>query len=142
MRVCVCHFFLLSLQRNCKRIMAQQELVKLFDSVKIRVVWDDEQEKYYFSIVDVVRVLTEQPDHRHAAKYWSVVKTRLRKEGSELTSICSQLKMVRKWRETRVPTSSSVWGTPLLATRKRLTIFSRKTNCHSNLNNRVLFLLS
>ena len=93
MRVCVCHFFLLSLQRNCKRIMAQQELVKLFDSVKIRVVWDDEQEKYYFSIVDVVRVLTEQPDHRHAAKYWSVVKTRLRKEGSELTSICSQLKM-------------------------------------------------
>ena len=49
--------------------------------------------RMFFSIVDVVAVLTDQPDQRHAAKYWSVLKTRLKKEGSELTTKCSQLKM-------------------------------------------------
>ncbi len=56
----------------------------------IRSLWDDEAEKWYFPIVDVVAVLTESPNAR---KYWSVLKTRLKKEGSELTTNCSQLKM-------------------------------------------------
>ena len=73
--------------------MATHDLVKIFDSTKIRVVWDDEKEKYYFSVMDIVQVLTDQPDKRSAAKYWSVVKTRLKAEGVELPTICSQLKL-------------------------------------------------
>ena len=74
--------------------MAIHDLVKVFDSSKIRVVWDDEKEKYFFSVMDVVQVLTDQPERRQAAKYWSVVKTRLKAEGVELPTICSQLKLV------------------------------------------------
>ncbi len=68
--------------------------IKLFESKQIRTAWDEEKEDWYFSVVDVVSVLTDQPDQRHAAKYWSVLKTRLKKEGSELTTKCSQLKML------------------------------------------------
>ena len=74
--------------------MAIHDLMKTFDSTKIRVVWDDEKEKYYFSVMDVVQVLTDQPERRLAAKYWSVVKARLKAEGVELPTICSQLKLV------------------------------------------------
>ncbi len=64
--------------------------IKLFESKKIRSVWDAEKEKWYFSIVDVVEILTDSPNSR---KYWSVLKTRLKKEDSQLTTNCSQLKM-------------------------------------------------
>lgn len=67
--------------------------IQLFEDKKIRTAWDEDAQEWYFSIVDVVAVLTDQPDTRHAAKYWSVMKTRLKKEGSELTTKCSQLKM-------------------------------------------------
>ena len=67
--------------------------IQLFEDQKIRTAWDAEQEEWYFSIVDVIAVLTEQPDTRHAAKYWSVLKNRLKKEGSELPTLCSQLKL-------------------------------------------------
>lgn len=70
--------------------MTQQNKMQLFEQKQVRTVWDDEQEKWYFSIVDVVAVLTDSPNPR---KYWSVLKTRLKKEGSELTTNCSQLKM-------------------------------------------------
>ena len=73
--------------------MAQNDQIQLFENKRIRTAWDAEKEECYFSIVDVVAVLTDQPDQRHAAKYWSVLKTRLKKEGSELTTKCSQLKM-------------------------------------------------
>ena len=73
--------------------MAQNDQIQLFENKRIRTAWDAEKEEWYFSIVDVVAVLTDQPDQRHAAKYWSVLKTRLKKEGSELTTKCSQLKM-------------------------------------------------
>lgn len=73
--------------------MAQEEAIKLFGAKKIRVVWDDQTEKYYFSIIDVIQVLTESTDYQTARKYWSVLKTRLRKEGSELATNCSQLKL-------------------------------------------------
>ncbi len=73
--------------------MEKNESIKLFEEKQIRTAWDKTEEKWYFSIVDVISVLTDQPDQRHAAKYWSVLKTRLAKEGSELTTNCSQLKM-------------------------------------------------
>ena len=63
----------------------------LFEGKEIRSVWDKEKEEYYFSVVDVVNALAEPKDSR---KYWSVLKTRLKKEGSEVTTNCSQLKMM------------------------------------------------
>ena len=72
----------------------EPEKVQLFEDKRIRTAWDEEHGEWYFSVVDVVGVLTDQPDQRHAAKYWSVLKTRLKKEGSELTTNCSQLKML------------------------------------------------
>ena len=71
----------------------QNDQIQLFENQKIRTAWDAEQEEWYFSVVDVVGVLTDQPDTRHAAKYWSVLKTRLKKEGSELPTNCSQLNL-------------------------------------------------
>lgn len=86
--------------------MAIHDLVKLFDQAKIRVVWDDEKEKYYFSVVDVVGVLTEQQTARNATVYWAVMKKRLKEEGAaELITNCKQLKLVAndgKRRETDV----------------------------------------
>jgi hypothetical protein len=65
--------------------------IKLFEEKKVRTAWDDNQEKWYFSIVDTIGVLTDSPNPR---KYWSVLKTRLKKEGSQLATNCSQLKML------------------------------------------------
>jgi hypothetical protein len=70
--------------------MTQKNDIKLFGSKKVRSIWDSEQEKWYISIIDVIEALTESPNPR---KYWSVLKTRLKKEGSELATNCSQLKM-------------------------------------------------
>ncbi len=67
-----------------------KESIRLFEERKVRAIWDDEQEEWYFSIVDVISILTDSPNPR---KYWSVLKTRLKREGSELTTNCSQLKM-------------------------------------------------
>ncbi len=74
--------------------MTQQTAIKLFDEKKVRIVWDDVEEKYYFSIVDVVNVLTEQPTPREASTYWAVLKKRLKQEGAEeLLTNCKQLKL-------------------------------------------------
>ncbi len=70
--------------------MTKKESIKIFEDSKIRSLWDDETEEWYFSIVDIVAVLTESPNPR---KYWSVLKARLKKEGSQLTTNCSQLKL-------------------------------------------------
>lgn len=70
--------------------MNKDTAIKLFESKKIRSVWDDKDEKWYFSIVDVVGVLTESPNPNN---YWKVLKHRLVKEGSELVTDCNQLKM-------------------------------------------------
>ena len=64
--------------------------IKLFESKKIRTLWDEQQEKYYFSIVDVIEVLTDTDRPR---KYWSDLKSRLQKEGSELSAKIGQLKL-------------------------------------------------
>ena len=73
--------------------MAEHEAIKLFNSLKIRVVWDDVQEKYFFSVVDVIQVLTESADYQVARKYWKVLKGRLLQEGNETVTNCYQLKL-------------------------------------------------
>ena len=73
--------------------MTKREIPKLFEDKKIRTVWDDEEEKWYFSIVDVVGALTDQPDVEHARNYWKVLKHRLKKEGNESVTNCNQLKL-------------------------------------------------
>ncbi len=70
--------------------MKQENSIKIFEEKKVRTLWDEEQEKWYFSVIDVIEVLTESPNPR---KYWSVLKLRLKKEGSQLATNCSQLKM-------------------------------------------------
>jgi len=70
--------------------MTKETSIKLFEEKKVRSVWDAEAEKWYISIVDVIEILTESPNPR---KYWSVLKTRLKQEGSELATNCSQLKL-------------------------------------------------
>lgn len=74
--------------------MTKEHHIQLFEEKRVRSVWDDEQEKWYFSVVDVCGILTEQPDYDHAKNYWKVLKFRLQKEGCELVTICNQLKMV------------------------------------------------
>lgn len=66
---------------------------KLFEEQKVRTVWDDEQEKWYFSIVDVCYVLTDSKDALTARKYWNKLKQRLKEEGNETVINCHQLKM-------------------------------------------------
>lgn len=70
--------------------MTKDTAIKLFNDRQIRTVWDDTNEKWYFSIVDVVGVLTDSPKPNN---YWKVLKHRLAKEGSELVTNCNQLKM-------------------------------------------------
>ena len=67
--------------------------IQLFENQKIRVAWDTEREEWYFSIVDVVGVLTDSPDYNTGRKYWNKLKQRLKDEGNELVTNCHQLKM-------------------------------------------------
>ncbi|MDR1826206.1 MAG: Bro-N domain-containing protein [Rickettsiales bacterium] len=70
--------------------MTRSTDIKLFEKQNIRTLWDDAAEKWYFAIIDIVGALTDSPNPR---KYWSVLKTRIKAEGGELTTNCSQLKM-------------------------------------------------
>ena len=72
--------------------MSQKEALQLFEERKVRTIWDDQEEKWFFSIVDVVSVLTDS-DYQTARKYWKVLKGRLSKEGNETVTNCYQLKM-------------------------------------------------
>ena len=67
--------------------------IQLFEQTQVRVVWNEEEEKYYFSVVDVISVLTESIDYQAARKYWKVLKGRLKKEGNESVTNCYQLKL-------------------------------------------------
>ena len=74
--------------------MTDIEKTQFFDGKKVRTVWDEEKQEWFFSIVDVCGVLTEQPDYDGARKYWKVLKGRLIAEGFELVTNCYQLHMV------------------------------------------------
>ena len=89
--------------------MSKQEIIKIFGDRKIRSVWDDEAEIWYFSIVDVVAVLTESTN---PANYWKVLKNRLKKEGNETVTNCNQLKLRAadgKMRMTDVATAEQMF---------------------------------
>ena len=73
--------------------MGTKEAIKLFEEKRVRTAWDDEQEKWYFSIVDVVQVLTDS-DYQTARKYWKVLKGRIVQEAGQPVTICYQLKML------------------------------------------------
>jgi len=73
--------------------MNQISKISVFEGKKIRRHWDEKQEKWYFSVVDIVQVLTDQSDYTRARKYWNKLAERLRKEGSEVVTKCHQLKM-------------------------------------------------
>lgn len=74
--------------------MGKHEQLQIFQSRNVRSVWDDEQEQWYFSVVDICHILTDQPDYDHARNYWKVLKHRLKKEGNETVTKCNQLKLV------------------------------------------------
>ena len=73
--------------------MGNKQLLQVFEQYKVRTVWDEETQKWYFSIVDVCAVLTDQPDYDHAKNYWKVLKFRLASEGNESVTKCNQLKL-------------------------------------------------
>lgn len=73
--------------------MNNKESIKLFEEKKVRTIWDEEEEKWYFSIVDVVEILTESKNYQTARNYWKVLKTRLIAEGNETVTNCNQFKM-------------------------------------------------
>lgn len=73
--------------------MVQNDNIQLFENKRIRTAWDEEKEEWYFSVVDVVAVLTDQPDYQAARNYWKVTKKRLKDEGNETVTACNQLKM-------------------------------------------------
>ncbi len=89
--------------------MTRKEAIKIFEEKKVRTLWDDETEEWYFSIVDVVSVLTESVDGR---KYWNKLKQRLKAEGSELVTNCHQLKLPAadgKYYKTDVATTEQLF---------------------------------
>ena len=73
--------------------MERNENIQLFEDRRIRTAWDAANEEWYFSVVDVVGVLTDSPDYNTGRKYWNKLKQRLKEEGSELVTKCHQLKM-------------------------------------------------
>ena len=73
--------------------MPQNDKIQLFEDKRIRTAWDEEKEEWYFSVVDVISVLTEQPDYQAGRNYWKVTKKRLKDEGNETVTSCNQLKM-------------------------------------------------
>lgn len=74
--------------------MPENEKIELYENQSIRTAWNEEEEEWYFSVVDVVRVLTDSSDYNTGRKYWNKLKQRLKEEGSELVTNCHQLRML------------------------------------------------
>lgn len=91
--------------------MVKQNAIKVFEEKKVRTLWDSETEEWYFSVVDVVAVLTDS-DYQTARNYWKVLKNRLKKEGNESVTNCNQLKMLSsdgKYYKTDVATTQQLF---------------------------------
>lgn len=96
--------------------MPQNDKIQLFEDKRIRTAWDEEKEEWYFSIVDVVAVLTNQPDQRGASNYWAKLKQRLKEEGADqLLTNCQQLKL-------RSPKDGKRYATDVATTEQLLRI--------------------
>lgn len=74
--------------------MKDNTSIRIFQDIKIRAIWNEDNEKWYFSVIDIVAVLTEQVEYKKAQSYWTTLKSRLRKEGSEIVTKCDKLKLV------------------------------------------------
>ncbi len=70
--------------------------IVIFEGQKIRRIWDKKKEKWYFSVTDIIAVLTDQIDYKKAQSYWTTLKSRLKKEGSEVVTNCDKLKLLAK----------------------------------------------
>lgn len=103
-------------QRKDSNIMSEQDQIQLFEDQPIRTAWDAEQEEWFFSVVDVVGVLTEQANQRGASNYWAKLKQRLKEEGADqLLTNCQQLKM-------RSPKDGKRYATDVATTEQLLRI--------------------
>ena len=102
---------------------SESDTIQLFDDQKIREAWDEEQEEWNFSVVDVV--LTDSPDHNTGRKYWNKLKQRLKGEGSELVTNCHQLKMQRGCRN-----GQSTQRRPQMRNESKLSYREILGNCH------------
>ena len=71
-----------------------EKALAVFEGYKIRRIYDEEKEKWFFSVVDIIAALVQQPDHQTARNYWKVLKNRLKKEGSQTVTFCNRLKMI------------------------------------------------
>jgi hypothetical protein len=74
--------------------MENKTNIKIFQDIKVRSIWNDDSEKWYFSVIDIVSILTEQADYKKAQSYWTTLKNRLKKEGSEIVTKCDKLKLL------------------------------------------------
>lgn len=74
--------------------MDNKTSIRIFQDIKVRSVWNENVEKWYFSVIDIVAILTEQTDYKKAQSYWTTLKSRLKKEGSEIVTKCDKLKLM------------------------------------------------
>ncbi|MBU1783419.1 hypothetical protein KKA77_02420 [Patescibacteria group bacterium] len=89
--------------------------ISIFEGRKIRRFWDEKQEKWYFSVVDIIAILTNQPEHKKVQSYWTTLKNRLKEEGSEVVTKCDQLKWwkeMTRWHENIVGLDASILMSP------------------------------
>jgi len=82
--------------------MTKETAIKIFEQKRVRSAWNDDEGKWYFSIVDVIEILTEQQSHQGARNYWKVLKNRLLKEGNETVTNCNRLKLVAEDGKMRI----------------------------------------
>ena len=93
-------------KQKLKGITMEKQKLKLFEDKKIRTAWNAEEEDWYFSVIDVIEVLTDSIDYQTARKYWNKLKQRLKEEGNETVTNCHQLKLVAQDSKLTVLTSS------------------------------------
>lgn len=74
--------------------MTKETAIKLFEDKQIRSIWNEDDEKWYFSVVDIIGLLTDQDSHQAARNYWKVLKLRLLKDGNETVTNCNRLKLI------------------------------------------------
>ncbi|GHU76086.1 hypothetical protein FACS189461_3220 [Spirochaetia bacterium] len=119
--------------------------IKIFDTKKVRTLWNEDEEEWYFSIVDVVAVLTDQASHAGARNYWKVLKNRLKSEGNETVTNCNQLKMPApdgKMRLTDVANTQQLFHTWSDKTTREYKRYKglKKENLRDNMTNAELVL--